>query len=70
MVSSKGRLTISFFFFYPYVSKTNAYHLGSPTGDLVVVNVWDVVGDMPDIDKLDLEESQTVMQRRSAFFRS
>ncbi|KAG0056196.1 Elongator complex protein [Gryganskiella cystojenkinii] len=39
--------------------ETNAYHLGSPTGSLVVVNVWDVVGDMPDIDKLDLEESQT-----------
>ncbi|KAG0337904.1 hypothetical protein BG004_007443 [Podila humilis] len=39
--------------------ETNAYHLGSPRGDVVVVNVWDVVGDMPDIDKLDLEESQT-----------
>ncbi|KAG0202120.1 hypothetical protein BGX28_005262, partial [Mortierella sp. GBA30] len=39
--------------------ETNAYHLGSPTGELVVVNVWDVVGDMPDIEKLDLEESQT-----------
>ncbi|KAG0247954.1 hypothetical protein BG011_000693 [Mortierella polycephala] len=39
--------------------ETNAYHLDSPTGDLVVVNVWDVVGDMPDIEKLDLEESQT-----------
>ncbi|KAF9358131.1 hypothetical protein BGX26_002422 [Mortierella sp. AD094] len=39
--------------------ETNAYHLGSPTGDLIVVNVWDVVGDMPDIEKLDLEESQT-----------
>ncbi|KAG0014288.1 hypothetical protein BGZ80_010539, partial [Entomortierella chlamydospora] len=38
---------------------TNAYHLGSPTGDLIVVNVWDVVGDMPDVEKLDLEESQT-----------
>lgn len=50
--------------------KTNAYHLGSPIGDLVVVNVWDVVGDMPDIDKLDLEESQTVMQGRNAFFRN
>ncbi|KAF9296607.1 hypothetical protein BGZ74_010247 [Mortierella antarctica] len=39
--------------------ETNAYHLGSSTGDVIVVNVWDVVGDMPDIDKLDLEESQT-----------
>ncbi|KAF9373203.1 hypothetical protein CPB97_000725 [Podila verticillata] len=39
--------------------ETNAYHLGSPIGDVAVVNVWDVVGDMPDIDKLDLEESQT-----------
>ncbi|KAF9430779.1 Elongator complex protein [Podila epigama] len=39
-------------------SMTNAYHLGSPTGDIVVVNVWDVVGDMPDVEKLDLEESQ------------
>ncbi|KAF9173051.1 hypothetical protein BGX20_004238 [Mortierella sp. AD010] len=39
--------------------ETNAYHLGSPTGDLIVVNVWDVVGDMPDVEKLDLEESQT-----------
>ncbi|KAI1306258.1 Elongator complex protein [Mortierella claussenii] len=40
--------------------ETNAYHLGTPTGELVVVNVWDVVGDMPDIDKLNLEESQMV----------
>ncbi|KAF8934452.1 hypothetical protein BGZ58_005686 [Dissophora ornata] len=39
--------------------KTNAYHLGSPTGDLVVVPLWDVVGDMPDLEKLDMEESQT-----------
>ncbi|KAG0363873.1 hypothetical protein BGZ54_007979 [Gamsiella multidivaricata] len=39
--------------------ETNAYHLESPTGELVVVNVWDVVGEMPDIEKLDLEESQT-----------
>ncbi|KAK5808666.1 Elongator complex protein 5 [Linnemannia elongata] len=39
--------------------ETNAYHQGTPTGNLTVVNVWDVVGDMPDIDKMDLEESQT-----------
>ncbi|KAF9127348.1 Elongator complex protein [Mortierella sp. 14UC] len=39
--------------------ETNAYHQGSPTGSLTVVNVWDVVGDLPDIDKMDLEESQT-----------
>ncbi|KAF9326355.1 hypothetical protein BG006_010200 [Podila minutissima] len=39
--------------------ETNAYHLGSSTGDVIFVNVWDVVGDMPDIDRLDLEESQT-----------
>ncbi|KAG0310625.1 hypothetical protein BGZ97_012441 [Linnemannia gamsii] len=39
--------------------ETNAYHQGTPTGNLAVVNVWDVVGDMPDIDKMDLEESQT-----------
>ncbi|KAF9582805.1 hypothetical protein BGW38_010744 [Lunasporangiospora selenospora] len=39
--------------------ETNAYHIGSPTGDLLVVNVWDVVGEMPDIEKLDMEENQT-----------
>ncbi|KAF9113705.1 Elongator complex protein [Mortierella sp. AM989] len=39
--------------------ETNAYHLETPTGELIVVNVWDVVGDMPDLEKLDLEESQT-----------
>ncbi|CAO3568583.1 unnamed protein product [Mortierella alpina] len=39
--------------------ETNAYHLDSPAGELVVVNIWDVVGDMPDIEKLDLQESQT-----------
>ncbi|KAF9346958.1 hypothetical protein BGX34_003497 [Mortierella sp. NVP85] len=39
--------------------ETNAYRLGSPTGELLVVNVWDVVGDMPDVEKLDLQESQT-----------
>ncbi|KAK3816802.1 MAG: Elongator complex protein 5 [Linnemannia elongata] len=39
--------------------ETNAYHQGTPTGNLTVVNVWDVVGDMLDIDKMDLEESQT-----------
>ncbi|KAF9085974.1 Elongator complex protein [Mortierella sp. AD031] len=39
--------------------ETNAYHQGSPTGNLTVVNVWDVVGDLPDIEKMDLEESQT-----------
>ncbi|KAF9914511.1 hypothetical protein BX616_008142 [Lobosporangium transversale] len=40
--------------------ETNAYHLESPTGDLIVMNVWDLVGEMPDIERLDLEESQTV----------
>ncbi|KAG9321630.1 hypothetical protein KVV02_006734 [Mortierella alpina] len=39
--------------------ETNAYHLDAPTGELIVVNIWDVVGDMPDLEKLDLEESQT-----------
>ncbi|KAG0380800.1 Elongator complex protein [Mortierella sp. AD032] len=39
--------------------ETNAYHQGSPSGNLIVVNVWDVVGDLPDIEKMDLEESQT-----------
>ncbi|KAF9124727.1 Elongator complex protein [Mortierella sp. GBA39] len=39
--------------------ETNAYHQGTPTGNLTVVNVWDVVGDLPDIEKMDLEESQT-----------
>ncbi|KAG0222718.1 Elongator complex protein 5 [Mortierella sp. GBAus27b] len=39
--------------------ETNAYRLESPTGNLLVVNVWDVVGEMPDVEKLDLQESQT-----------
>ncbi|KAF9432504.1 Elongator complex protein [Entomortierella beljakovae] len=39
--------------------ETSAYHLESTTGDLYVVNVWDVVGDMPDVEKLNMEESQT-----------
>ncbi|KAF9203269.1 hypothetical protein BGZ49_006612 [Haplosporangium sp. Z 27] len=39
--------------------ESNAYRLESPTGELLVVNLWDVVGDMPDVEKLDLEESQT-----------
>ncbi|KAG0305477.1 hypothetical protein BGZ98_004065 [Dissophora globulifera] len=39
--------------------ETNAYHLRSPTGDFMVVNAWDVVGIMPDMEKLDMEESQT-----------
>ncbi|KAG0317537.1 hypothetical protein BGZ99_006224 [Dissophora globulifera] len=39
--------------------ETNAYHLRSPTGEFLVVNAWDVVGIMPDMEKLDMEESQT-----------
>ncbi|KAG0226935.1 hypothetical protein BGW42_003289 [Actinomortierella wolfii] len=40
--------------------ESSAYQLSSPDGPLKVVNVWEVAGEMPDIEKLDLEESQTV----------
>ncbi|KAF9168333.1 Elongator complex protein [Actinomortierella ambigua] len=40
--------------------ESSAYQLTSPTGPLKVVNVWEVAGEMPDIERLDLEESQTV----------